>query len=146
MICSFHQICFAPVLWDGISSSDSVYEFYCNNLDLDLQLKESSANHQKRAVRIITHSNPRTHTSPLFSRLQLLKLHDIYKLEVAKLMHRVYNKSLNTLNAEIHNARTYLLLLVNTGIFVMNYMFLTVLCLKMNVLLCLFLCKTPCSI
>ena len=53
MICSFHQICFAPVLSDGISSSDSVYEFYCNNLDLDLQIKgeqcesskESSANH-----------------------------------------------------------------------------------------------------
>ena len=57
---------------------------------------------QKRAVRIITHSYPRTHTSLLFSRLQLLKLHDIYKLEVAKLMHRVYNKSLNTHNAEIH--------------------------------------------
>ena len=40
-----------------------------------------------------------------YTMLNELKLHDIYKLEEAKLMHRVYNKSLNTLNAEIHNAK-----------------------------------------
>ena len=39
--------------------------------------------------------NAKTHSTPLFSKLQVLKLHDIYKFEIAKLMHRNYNKSLN---------------------------------------------------
>ena len=50
---------------------------------------------QKTAMRIITYSNKRTRATPLFSRLQILKLHDIYKLELAKLMHKVHNKALN---------------------------------------------------
>jgi len=37
----------------------------------------------------------RTHSKPLFSKLQILKLNDIYELEMAKLMHEIYNKSTN---------------------------------------------------
>ena len=58
---------------------------------------------QKRAMRIITHSNTRTRTTPLFSRLQILKLLDIYKLEIAKLMHKVHNKALDICNALTNN-------------------------------------------
>ena len=58
---------------------------------------------QKRAMRIITHSNKRTRTTPLFSRLQILKLHDVCKLEIAKLMDKVHNKALNICNALTNN-------------------------------------------
>ena len=50
---------------------------------------------QKTAMRIITYSNKRTRATPIFSRLQILKLHDIFQLELAKLMHKVHNKALN---------------------------------------------------
>ena len=47
---------------------------------------------QKRSIRIITGSKYRSHAEPLFHQLQCLKLNDIYKLETAKLMHRInYN-------------------------------------------------------
>ena len=60
---------------------------------------------QKRPMRIITHSNRTTLTTPLFSRLQILKLHDIYKLEipVAKLMHKAHNNALNICSALTNN-------------------------------------------
>ena len=48
---------------------------------------------QKKAVRIITNGNAKTHTQPLFSNLQILKLNDIHKLEIAKLMHEINYKS-----------------------------------------------------
>ena len=62
---------------------------------------------QKQAVRIITHSNSKALTKPLFYKLQILKLHDLYTLEIAKLMHRLYNNSLNICNL---NRDTYKLL------------------------------------
>ena len=62
---------------------------------------------QKRAVRIITRSNSKAYTKPLFHKLQILKLHDLYALEIAKLMHRLYNNSLNICNL---NRNTYKLL------------------------------------
>jgi len=36
-----------------------------------------------------------THSKPLFLKLQILKLNDINKLEMAKLMHKICNKSTN---------------------------------------------------
>ena len=62
---------------------------------------------QKRAVRIITHSKSKAHTKPLFHKLQILKLQDLYTLEIAKLMHRLHNNSLNICNL---NRDTYKLL------------------------------------
>jgi len=41
---------------------------------------------QKRAVRILTHSNFRAHTNPLFLRLQILKLPDLYHLQLGIFM------------------------------------------------------------
>ena len=37
---------------------------------------------QKKAIRIITHSPPRTHTYPLFSRLKILNIINIYKHQI----------------------------------------------------------------
>lgn len=46
---------------------------------------------QKRAVRIITGSHWQTSSSPLFKNLGLLKLNEIYKLQLAKIMYRINN-------------------------------------------------------
>ena len=44
---------------------------------------------QKRAVRIITNIRYRDHTNPLFLNCKLLKIAEIYKLELSKLMFKV---------------------------------------------------------
>ena len=44
---------------------------------------------QKRAVRLINKASPRTHTSPIFKTLNLLKLEDVYKFQIAKIMYRI---------------------------------------------------------
>ena len=49
---------------------------------------------QKRNIRIITGSKSRTHAEPLFHQLQCLKLNDIYKLEMAKIMYRINNNNI----------------------------------------------------
>ena len=46
----------------------------------------------KRAVRIIT--NKRDHTNPLFLDCKLLKIAEIYKLELSKLMFKVHKNIL----------------------------------------------------
>ena len=38
---------------------------------------------QKKAIRIITFSSPRTHSKPLFSKLDILSLHSLYKFHVS---------------------------------------------------------------
>lgn len=49
---------------------------------------------QKRAVRIISNSAYNAHCNPLFVSQNILKLEDIYKLEVAKVIYKFYNNSL----------------------------------------------------
>jgi len=39
-------------------------------------------------VRIITNNKSRSHTNPIFSALQLLKVDDIFKVEVTKVMYK----------------------------------------------------------
>ena len=41
----------------------------------------------KRIIRTITNSGPRDSTSPLFKKLELLKLEDIFKFELLKYMY-----------------------------------------------------------
>jgi len=60
----------------------------------------------KLAIRIITHSNIRTHTKPLFSKLQLLKLHDMYELEIAKLMLIMINNYIDHLQFQSSYTQT----------------------------------------
>ena len=49
---------------------------------------------QKKAVRIITFSHFQSHTSPIFKKLNLLKLPDIVKLHTILFMHQYYNDRL----------------------------------------------------
>ena len=49
---------------------------------------------QKRAIRLITRSEYRAHTSPLFKKLCILKLVDIYKLQTLLYMYKARNNML----------------------------------------------------
>ena len=49
---------------------------------------------QKRALRIITNSKYNAHTMPLFKRLNLLTLNDIFKLQCMKFYHKYMNNQL----------------------------------------------------
>lgn len=49
---------------------------------------------QKRAIRIITHSKYNSHTEPLFKRMNLLKLSDIFKLKVLQFYFKFNKKVL----------------------------------------------------
>ena len=46
---------------------------------------------QKKAIRLITNIKYIAHTNPLFKRLQLLKIVDIFKLRVLKFYYNLYN-------------------------------------------------------
>ena len=46
---------------------------------------------QKRAIRIITHSKYLAPTGPLFARLKVLQLMDVYKLQVVLFMYKFKN-------------------------------------------------------
>ena len=48
---------------------------------------------QKKALRTITFSNFRSHTKPLFFRLQILKINEMYKFEIGKIIHKIFNIS-----------------------------------------------------
>ena len=46
---------------------------------------------QKRAVRIITCQKYNAHTDPLFKKLSLLKLNDLFRVNVLKLYYKFHN-------------------------------------------------------
>ena len=54
---------------------------------------------QKRSIRIITRSKYRAHAERLFHQLQCLKLNDVYKLEMAKLVYRINNNVMSSTKA-----------------------------------------------
>jgi len=47
-------------------------------------------------LRAITYNNYRCHISPLYKSLNILKLYDIYKLELPKLIHKFHHEMLPT--------------------------------------------------
>jgi len=49
---------------------------------------------QKKALRCITNSKFNSHTEPLFKSTQILKINDLYTLEVGKIMHKYQNKKI----------------------------------------------------
>ena len=59
-------------------------------------------------LRTITYNNCRRHITLVYKSLNILKLHDIYKLELAKLMHKFHHEMLPTFKdlfqktAEVH--------------------------------------------
>ena len=73
-----------PHLLYGITLWGNTYNLYLNRLVVL----------QKRVIRIITNSPFRAHTEHLFEQLKLLKLPDIYKLEVAKTVMKFHTNTL----------------------------------------------------
>ena len=68
---------------------------------------------QRRIIRIITFSEFRCHTSPLFFKLNVLKLNDVYKLKLGTLFHNMINNKFTGTNNLIrlnsmHNHNTRL--------------------------------------
>lgn len=68
---------------------------------------------QKRAIRHISHAAPRDHTSPLYKRLNLLKLNDIIRVQLATFAYKAWNgllpeafKDFIYSNRLIHNHQT----------------------------------------
>ena len=49
---------------------------------------------QKRVIRIITHSNYIAHTEPLFKKLKLLKVEDMFPLKILKFLHKLAHNEL----------------------------------------------------
>ena len=64
---------------------------------------------QKWILRVITNSKPRTHSTPLFHSMNILKLDDVYKLKVATEMRKlIYNNSLHNYNIQfIQSSHNY---------------------------------------
>ena len=46
---------------------------------------------QKRMARIVTFGHNKASSMPLFHKLNLLKLNDVFKLEIAEVMHNIEN-------------------------------------------------------
>ena len=98
----YHALIY-PYLNYGIVLWGSTYPTYRNIIFLQ----------QKKAVRCITGAKYRDHTSPIFKECQLLKLDDIYKLEVVKFVYLFMKSELPTalngmfaLNSSIHGRLT----------------------------------------
>ena len=73
-----------PHLTYGILIWDSTYKSYLNTLQLS----------QNKAMRAITKQRWSDRITPIYRRLQVLKINDLYKLETAKFMHQFSDKSL----------------------------------------------------
>ena len=70
------HLSYCTIVWGGTSNK---------NIELLLRL-------QKKALRIITRSKYREHASPLFKNLRLLKMKDLYKIQIALYVHKhIYN-------------------------------------------------------
>ena len=65
---------------------------------------------QKTIIKIILNKPKRTESTPLFRNLELLKLDDIYKFQMGKMMHKIKNITVGenklTMVNEIHNHNT----------------------------------------
>jgi len=97
------------------------YSFFYPYLDYGLMLwggaSKTALNKifvmQKKAIRIITNASYNEHTTPLFSKLHVLKLADIYELQLAKFIFGLYHNtvprplcSFFTVNRDLHEYNT----------------------------------------
>ena len=69
---------------------------------------ESILRLQKRALRVCTHSNYRSHTNPIFSNLNTLKVNDIHTLQTACFMFKYKSKSLPLLFQNLYTPNSNL--------------------------------------
>ena len=68
---------------------------------------------QKRFCRLMTFSNCSAHSAPLFQQLHILRIYDIYKLNLATYMYKIFNSSIPylkhhrfTSNSSFHSYNT----------------------------------------
>ena len=80
----FYYALVHPHLTYGILIWSSTYKSYLNTLQLS----------QNKAMRAITKQRWSDRITPIYRRLQVLKINDLYKLETAKFMHQFSDKSL----------------------------------------------------
>ena len=73
-----------PHLTYGILIWGSIYKSHLNTLQLL----------QNKAMRAITKQRLSDRITPIYGRIQVLKINDLYKLETAKFMHQFFDKSL----------------------------------------------------
>jgi hypothetical protein len=92
-----------PYIDYGISLWGSTHSTHINKIFIK----------QKKAIRIVTRAEYNAHTSPLFKKLNIIKLHDIYILQVAKYMYNFSQQTLPlplthiiTFNEDIHTHDT----------------------------------------
>ena len=87
----------APIFTTAYSK-DNVQFYHITSYKLwYIGLGVSNATHiytSEKAVRIITLSKYNAHTAPIYTELKLLKVSDIYKLQVLKFYHQLINKQL----------------------------------------------------
>ena len=100
---TLYQTLIQPHIEYGIIIWGATHESYINKLNVL----------QKKAIRIISNAKYNEHTSPLFKKLKLLKLNDIYELHLGKFMYKATHNQLQPalahyfpLNIEIHNYST----------------------------------------
>ena len=63
---------------------------------------------QNKAIRIITKTSPKDRISQHYCRLQILKLDDLYKFEVGKLMHQSTHKKKKKKKKQIYLRKFYI--------------------------------------
>jgi len=73
-----------PYIDYGISLWGSTYKTHVNKIFIK----------QKKAIRIMTGAQYNAHTNPLFKQLNVAKLDDLYKLQIAKYMYNFFTKTL----------------------------------------------------
>ena len=100
---TLYQTLIQPHIEYGIAIWGATHETHINKLNVI----------QKKAIQIITNSQYNAHTAPIFKQLKLLKLKDIYTLNVGKFMFKVTNNQVPNkikpyfpLNTGIHNYST----------------------------------------
>ena len=92
-----------PYIDYGISLWGSTHSTYVNKL----------VTKQKNVIRIVGRAQYNAHTSPLFKQMHIVKLHDLYQLQIAKYMYNCSKQTLPfplthiiTLNETIHTYGT----------------------------------------
>ena len=84
---------------------------------------------QNKAIRIITKTSPNDKISQHYCRLQVLKLDDLYKFEVAKLMHQFTHKKYQIYSANIFHIP---MISLNTQLVILLIILILTLTLPLN--------------
>ena len=69
------------------------YSFTYNRLTYGITARGAAAQNQLHEIEVkLTWNTKFSHVTKLYKKLNFLKLHDVYKLELAKFMHKLFQK------------------------------------------------------